>query len=161
MFPSSYSPRPPTTSAGRPPTPLVIVARVEEIILPRQLVNQILHQALTSPEVEVCGLIAARAGRPIRAIPVSNVSDEPERLFAMDPAAQIDAQRRMREQGEELFGIYHSHPHSPAEPSATDLERAGYPEALYIIVSLNIRGVLEMRGFRLQDGKAIQVHLEI
>jgi proteasome lid subunit RPN8/RPN11 len=134
---------------------------VEEIILPRHLVNQILHQALTSPDVEVCGLIAARGGRPNRAIPVSNVSDQPQRLFAMDPAGQIDAQRRMREQGEELFGIYHSHPHSPAEPSATDLEKAGYPQALYIIVSLNTRGVLEMRGFRLREGKATQVQLEI
>jgi len=134
---------------------------MEDIILPRQLVNQILHQAQSSPEVEVCGLIAARDGRPVRAMPITNVSDQPQRLFAMDPGRQIDAQRRMREQGETLFGIYHSHPHSPAEPSATDLEQAGYPEALYIIVSLNTRGVLEMRGFRLRDGKAAQVHLEI
>ena len=86
---------------------------------------------------------------------------EPQRLFAMDPARQIDAQRRMRERGEELFGIYHSHPHSPAQPSATDLEQAGYPEALYIIVSLNTKGVLEMRGFRLVDNNAVQVQLEI
>lgn len=134
---------------------------MEEIILPRQLVNQILHQAQASPEVEVCGLIAARDGRPQRAIPVTNVSDQPQRLFAMDPARQIDAQRRMREQGETLYGIYHSHPHSPAEPSTTDLEQAGYPEALYIIVSLNTRGVLEMRGFRLRDGQATAVQLEI
>jgi proteasome lid subunit RPN8/RPN11 len=67
----------------------------------------------------------------------------------------------MREQGEELFGIYHSHPHSPAEPSDTDLRQAGYPEALYLIVSLNTKGVLEMRGFRLRDGQATPVHLEI
>ena len=79
----------------------------------------------------------------------------------MDPKQQIDAQRKMRDQGEELFGIYHSHPHSPAEPSDTDLEEAGYPEALYIIVSLNTKGVLEMRGFRLRDGKAQQIQLEI
>lgn len=134
---------------------------MEEVILPRQLVNQILHQAQTSPEVEVCGLIAARDGRPARAIPIANVSPQPQRLFAMDPARQIAAQRRMREQGETLYGIYHSHPHSPAEPSVTDLREAGYPEALYIIVSLNIRGVLEMRGFRLRDETAVPVHLEI
>jgi proteasome lid subunit RPN8/RPN11 len=134
---------------------------VEEIILPRQLVNQILHHAQTCPDVEVCGLITARNGRPIRAIAISNVSDQPQRLFAMDPAGQIEAQRKMREQGEELFGIYHSHPHSPAEPSAIDLQQAAYPEALYIIVSLKTRGVLEMRGFRLQDGRAIEVHLAI
>ncbi len=134
---------------------------MEEIVLPRQLVNQILHQAQASPEVEVCGLIAARDGRPARAIPIANVSPHPQRLFAMDPARQIAAQRRMREQGETLFGIYHSHPHSPAEPSVTDLREAGYPEALYLIVSLNTRGVLEMRGFRLHGDAAVPVHLEI
>lgn len=134
---------------------------MEAVILPRQLVNQILHQAQSSPEVEICGLIAARDGRPLRAEPVTNVSDQPQRLFAMDPAAQIDAMRRMREHDETLFGIYHSHPHSPAVPSVTDLEQAGYPEALYLIVSLNTRGVLEMRGYRLSDGQAEEVPLEI
>ena len=134
---------------------------MERIILPRHLVNQILHQAQISPDVEVCGLITARQGRPQRCIPVANVSEQPQRLFAMDPKQQIDALRSMREQKEELFGIYHSHPHSPADPSDTDLDQAGYPEALYVIVSLNTKGVLEMRGFRLKDGKAEQVQLEI
>ncbi len=134
---------------------------MERIILPRQLVNQILHQAQSSPDREVCGLITARDGKPRRCIAVANVSDQPQRLFAMDPKQQINAQRKMRENGEELFGIYHSHPHSPAEPSDTDLEQAGYPEALYIIVSLNTKGVLEMRGFRLREGKAQQIQLEI
>jgi len=134
---------------------------MERIILPRHLVNHILHQAQVSPHTEVCGLITAKQGRPQRCIPVPNVSDQPQRLFAMDPKSQIDALRNVREQNEELFGIYHSHPHSPAEPSDTDLDQAGYPDALYVIVSLNTKGVLEMRGFRLKDGKAEQVQLEI
>jgi len=41
------------------------------------------------------------------------------------------------------------------------LQQVGYPEALYIVVSLNTRGVLEMGGFRLREGKAVQVQLEI
>ena len=134
---------------------------MEKIILPRHLVNHILHQAQISPEEEICGLITARQGRPQRCIPIPNASDQPQRLFAMDPGSQIDALRNMREQNEELFGIYHSHPHSPAEPSDTDLDLAAYPDALYVIVSLNTKGVLEMRGFRLKDGKAEQVLLEI
>ncbi len=134
---------------------------MESIILPRQLVNRILRQAQSSPDAEICGLITAKAGRPSRCIAVPNISERPQQLFAMDPGRQIDAMRRMREQGEELFGIYHSHPHSPAQPSDRDLQEAGYPEALYIIVSLNTRGVLEMRGFRLREGKAVQVQLEI
>jgi proteasome lid subunit RPN8/RPN11 len=134
---------------------------MERIILPRHLVNHILHQAQISPHAEVCGLITAKQGRAQRCIPVANVSDQPQRLFAMDPKGQIDALRSMREQNEELFGIYHSHPHSPAEPSATDLDQAGYPEALYVIVSLNTKGVLEMRAFRLKGDKPEQVQLEI
>ena len=134
---------------------------MESIILPRQLVNRILYQAQSSPDAEICGLITAKAGRPLRCIPVPNISDQPQQLFAMDPRRQIDALRSMREQGEELFGIYHSHPHSPAQPSDRDLQQVGYPDALYIIVSLNTRGVLEMRGFRLHEGKAVPVQLEI
>ena len=134
---------------------------METVFLPRPLVNQILRQAQSTPDVEICGLIAAHDGKPQRCIPVANIANQPDRLFAMDPAKQIDAQRNMREHNEALFGIYHSHPHIPAQPSATDLEQAGHPEALYIIVSLNTRGVLEMRGFRLDQGEPKQVLLEI
>ena len=35
-----------------------------------------------------------------------------------------------------MIGFYHSHPHSPAEPSAADVAEATYPGALYLIVSL-------------------------
>jgi len=134
---------------------------MEHVMLPRQLVNQILHQAQVSPASEVCGLIIARGGRPKRCIAIDNVSGRPQRLFAMDPRQQIDAMRKMREQEEELFGIYHSHPHSPAVPSDTDLEQTGYPDALHLIISLNTKGVLEMRGYRLRDGKTQEVALEI
>ena len=129
--------------------------------LPRSIVNQLLHHAQLSPDSEVCGLIGGKDGVPSRCYPVANVATAPQRLFAMDPAQQIAAMRSMRERGEELFAIYHSHPASPAVPSATDLAQANYPETLYLIISLQTRGVLEMQGFALQ-GKAVkEVPLEI
>ncbi len=134
---------------------------MEEIILPRRLVNRILHQAQSSSELEICGLIASTDGQPTDCIVIDNVSNKPDRLFCMDPQAQINAMRKFREQGKELFAIYHSHPHSPAIPSATDLAEAGYPQALYLIISLNTKGVLEIRGYRLRDEHAIEVLLEI
>jgi proteasome lid subunit RPN8/RPN11 len=130
-------------------------------ILPRTLINQLLSEAQHSPEEEVCGLIGARQGSPSRVYPVANIASERDHLFAMEPKAQIDAMRRMREAGEELFAIYHSHPHAPAEPSLRDLEEAAYPEALYLIISLNTKGVLEMRGFRLCDGAVENVELHV
>jgi len=132
-----------------------------QVTLPITLINKILTHAQHSPETEVCGLIAGRGGVPDTVYPIANVADTPDRLFAMEPAAQIEAMRQMRESGEELFAIYHSHPHAPAEPSARDLEEAAYPEALYLIVSLDTKGVLEMRGFRLHDGEVARVDLEV
>jgi len=131
------------------------------IHIARPLINQILGQALRAPEQEICGLIGARDGTPQTVYPVANVAAERDHLFAMDPQQQIDAMRRMREAGEELFAIYHSHPHAPAAPSATDLAQAAYPDALYLIVSLDTQGVLDMRGYGLHAGQVTAVELEM
>ncbi|MFA7095587.1 MAG: M67 family metallopeptidase [Gammaproteobacteria bacterium] len=129
--------------------------------LPRTLVNQILQQALRTPDREVCGLIGSRNAIPTRCYPVPNVSPEPQRLFEMDPQGQIEAMRQMRERGETLFGIYHSHPCAPPLPSARDVAENQYPDALYLIVSLNTKGVLELQGFRIRDGQVMPVELEV
>lgn len=132
----------------------------EEIELPRHLVNQLLHCAQSSPDAEVCGLIGATAGEPRTCYPVRNAAEAPDMRFRLEPREQIEAMRRMRERGEDLFAIFHSHPASPAEPSPFDLAEAAYPEALYLIISLNTKGVLEMRGFRLsQDQTFAEVEL--
>lgn len=124
----------------------------EPVRIPRPLVNRLLHHAQDGAGREVCGLIAGRHGRPSRSLPVANVAAEPETRYEMDPKGQIDAMRAMRERGETLFAIYHSHPTGPAEPSATDLDQAAYPDALYLIISLRTKGILELRGFRLEGG---------
>jgi proteasome lid subunit RPN8/RPN11 len=130
------------------------------IALPRSLVNQLLHYAQSSPDLEICGLIGARNGLPGTCYPVRNIAEQPDCRFALDPEEQINAMRRMRERGEELFALFHSHPAAPAEPSATDLEQAAYPDALYLIVSLNTQGVLELRGFRIgADRRVNEVEL--
>ncbi len=125
----------------------------EPIKLPRKLTNQLLHLAQTSSELEVCGLIGSRHGIPTTCYPVKNVAPSPAIRYELDPREQVEAMRRMRECNEELFAIYHSHPQSPAKPSATDLASANYPEALYLIISLNTKGILEMRGFRMDKNQ--------
>lgn len=130
------------------------------IEIPRTLVNDILTHAQASPEDEVCGLVVVKDGK-MRSIHVANVADEPANRFAMDPRGQIEAMRHIRENGEALFAIYHSHPHAPAAPSPTDLKEAAYPEALYLIVSLNTKGVLELQGFRLRNHAVESVELVV
>lgn len=67
----------------------------------------------------------------------------------------------MRNQGEELFAIYHSHPTAPAQPSSADLELAAYPDAVYLIISLNTKGILELRGFRIEHKIAREVAMAL
>jgi len=128
---------------------------LETIKISRQLVNQLLHHAQSSPEAEVCGLVGGRNSLPTHCYPVRNSSGTPNSRFLLDAEGQIEAMKAMRENAETLFAIYHSHPTSPAEPSATDLELAAYPEVLYLIISLNTKGVLEMRGFRLSNKESV------
>lgn len=79
----------------------------------------------------------------------------------MNPKQQIEIFRKMRDRGEELYAIYHSHPDSPALPSSEDLQQAYYPEALYIIVSMSTAGTLQLKGFRLKNETAVTVDIAV
>jgi proteasome lid subunit RPN8/RPN11 len=123
------------------------------------MANQILFQAQSNEEVEICGLIGGKNGELETLYPVTNIAGDPAHIFEMDPAKQIDAMRQMRENNQELVAIYHSHPTSPALPSQIDISQAAYPEALYLIVSLNTKGVLELRGFHIIKYQVTEVEL--
>lgn len=134
----------------------------QDICLPRKLTNQLLHLAQLSPNTEVCGLVGADAnGMPVSCYPVANCAGTPDRRFLLEPAQQIAAMKQMREKQEYFFAIYHSHPNAPAEPSPTDIEEASYPDALHLIISLNTKGVLEMRGFKIADGSVEEYPLRL
>ncbi len=121
----------------------------EATIIPRKITNQLLHLAQLAPDHEVCGLLGGQHGLPTSCYPVDNAAANPAQQFLLDAEGQIAAMKTMRERGEELFAIYHSHPNAPATPSARDLQQAAYPDALYLIVSLKTKGLLEMRGFKI------------
>ncbi len=79
----------------------------------------------------------------------------------MDPHQQLRAMLDLEGAGWELLAIYHSHPHGPPEPSATDVARAYYPEALQVIVSLADRERPSVRAFSVTGGQVEEVSLEI
>lgn len=75
--------------------------------------------------------------------PLVTYEAAPEDLFA--------AQRAMRERGEQLLAIYHSHPRSAEPtPSATDVRLAYYPAAVYFIVGLGTEEPC-LRAFRISE----------
>jgi [CysO sulfur-carrier protein]-S-L-cysteine hydrolase len=137
------------------------MTQTTETQIPRKLTNQLLHLAQISPDTEICGLVSSKNGIPSTCYPIANIAEQPQQRFLLDAKQQITAMADMRNQGEELFAIYHSHPQAPAQPSIHDLEAAAYPDTLYLIISLNTKGVLEMRGFRISQQKAQEVELTL
>ena len=130
------------------------------VVLPRPLVNQLLSEAQQHPGVEVCGLLG-RSSSGSHCYPIRNAAEDPTHQFLLDAAEQVEAMRQMRERDEQLFAIYHSHPDAPAYPSATDQRLAAYPGVLYLIISLDITGVLQMRGFQLRGKHIDEVPIKV
>ncbi|MDH5518486.1 MAG: M67 family metallopeptidase [Gammaproteobacteria bacterium] len=132
---------------------------MQSIRLPRTLVNKILAQAQAKDQQEICGLISRNTLNELAIFPVSNIASDPCCFFEMDPSETIQAMKEIRHNGAELFAIYHSHPSTAAFPSATDIEKIAYPDAIYLIVSLNTTGVLELKGYKIQDDTAQPIDL--
>ena len=80
-------------------------------------------------------MLVGSAGAVTAAVRARNLSAQRAR-FLIDPQDHIRARRDARDAGLDVIGFYHSHPHSAAEPSATDLAEASYPNHLYVIVGL-------------------------
>ncbi|MGH7228978.1 MAG: Mov34/MPN/PAD-1 family protein, partial [Nitrospiraceae bacterium] len=55
----------------------------------------------------------------------------------------------------DLAAIYHSHTHSRAYPSATDIGLAYYPEAAYIIISLEEKSKPDIQAYWIKDRQVI------
>jgi proteasome lid subunit RPN8/RPN11 len=122
-------------------------------ILRTQIDEIIAHAAEAAPQ-ECCGLIGGANDYQARTIyRTRNIAANP--LVTYEAAAEdlFAAQRQMRERGEELIAIYHSHPRAKdPEPSATDVRLAYYPSAVYLIVGLGNDEPC-VRAFRINERK--------
>lgn len=140
---------------------MTIVSFDTTVQLPRKLVNKLLHLAQQSPTEEICGLVGSKNGIPQTYYPITNVAKTLQSRFLLDAKEQITAFKTMREKSEEFFAIYHSHPSSTAFPSTFDLDMANYDNTLYFIASLNVKGILELRAFRIKNKQAIEITITL
>jgi [CysO sulfur-carrier protein]-S-L-cysteine hydrolase len=114
--------------------------------------NQIIAHAREASPHECCGLISGTDGNRAQTIyRLRNIAPDTLVSYEAAPEELFAAQRQMRERGEQLIAIYHSHPSSPQPtPSDTDVRLAYYPSAVYLIVGL---GGVEpvVRAFRISE----------
>ena len=108
------------------------------IRLLREHVHAMIAHARELAPAECCGLIGGDARQNARTIyRLRNVTANPEFGYEAAPEDLFNAQRQMRDRGEELLAIYHSHPRAAdPSPSETDVRLAYYPSATYLIVGL-------------------------
>jgi [CysO sulfur-carrier protein]-S-L-cysteine hydrolase len=120
---------------------------------------------------EACGLIigdrpAADGGRALRFEPTRNAAASPYR-YEIHPDDLYRLTVATDDADETFWGIVHSHTHTPAVPSPTDIGLAFYPDALYVLVSLSAdeadraTGTPSIRAWRIVDGHVHEVAIDV
>lgn len=102
---------------------------------------------------EACGLLGGdpETGRVSVFYRCRNAA-ESSRVYAYDPKDVLAADRDVDQRGLQLLGAMHSHTHTEAYPSPTDVAQADVPSWHYVIVSLK-RAEPVLRAYRIEDGE--------
>ena len=123
------------------------------LTLPRQVHDQMVAHCLTGLPDEACGLLGgdAETGQAVTCYPTRNLAAS-AKLYTVDPKEHLRADRDAEAAGTSIIGVFHSHTHTEAYPSATDVSQAPDPTWHYVLVSLrDIQPVV--RSYRIVDGK--------
>ncbi len=122
------------------------------IIIPQSIINQIIEHAQTEFPNEACGILAGRGNRATNFYKMVN-TDKSAESFLMDTKEQFAVIKKMRQENLKMLAIYHSHPATPARPSAKDMEMAFYPDVSYLIISLAKKNEPVIKAFQIKEGK--------
>jgi proteasome lid subunit RPN8/RPN11 len=161
---------------------------VSALRIPKQILDELVAHARELDPYECCGLLAGKDGTVTHHYRIKNIvaqegaealssfdeakTDHLKRLtpqeraeiaFVMDMHDFSLAKKDIRAQGIELQVVYHSHPHSPARPSVTDVKIAteyediwgkiNLAEPLYIILSLQDKSKPDIRAYWIKEQK--------
>lgn len=124
----------------------------QSIRIPFAFLNLMRVGAATAYPEEACGLIVGRRGAQLldvtRIEPARNVAEgDRRRRFVVDPQAHFRLLRSLRGTGEEVVGVYHSHPDGRAEPSPADAEMALEADFAWLIVGIDPEGETDIGSF--------------
>ena len=121
--------------------------------LAADLYDDLVDHARDDAPFEVCGLLAGPPGEVVKAYRIPNAARSMT-FYNMEPKPMLSAMREIDDRDWELLGIYHSHTHTEAYPSNTDVELAAYPGVAYVIVSLQDPRGAVVRAFDI-DGDRV------
>jgi proteasome lid subunit RPN8/RPN11 len=158
------------------------VAGAERLVFPESLREEVISQAREGEPDEVCGILGGRGLSVERVFPVRNAADEvgadrevfrdqqtgvatggrrPVHYY-MDPRDQLRVYNELDSLGLEVVAYYHSHTHSEARPSPTDVRLASDLGTVYVLIGLEDSARPSVRAWRIRkaDPAAIDGELE-
>lgn len=121
---------------------------MSKFILTPSVLNEIVAHAREGKPEEVCGILRGRGNRAFAVVRARNIAPDPVNDYTVDDQTLLK-QFEFEETGDEMVAIYHSHPVTPAYPSASDAWNAYYPDCAYLICSLQDEPSPVVRAFRL------------
>jgi proteasome lid subunit RPN8/RPN11 len=131
---------------------------VNEVRISRDLAEEMVSHCEAGRPNEACGILGADDGRIVKVFKMTNASGSPVR-YSLDPREQFAVYRKLDDEGWELGCVYHSHTHTEAYPSPTDVRLAS--EAVpYVIVSLAEQPA-DIRAFRITKQRWTDEHGEV
>ena len=103
-------------------------------------------------QAEASGLLAGDldSGEAATCYPTRNLAAS-AKLYTVDPKEHLRADRDAEANGHSIIGVFHSHTHTEAYPSPTDVAQAPDPTWHYVLVSLRDTEPV-VRSYRIVDG---------
>jgi len=121
--------------------------------LPHKVHLQILSHCLGGLPDEACGLLGGHltTGQIDKCYPTRNAAQS-ARIYTVEPRDHLHADLDAERSGIEIVGVFHSHTHSDAYPSPTDIAQAPDPNWHYVLVSLRDAYPV-LRSYRIVEGQ--------
>lgn len=129
------------------------------------LAEELLAHARTEVPNEACGILSGSAadGRATAYHPARNVDASPY-VYTVHPEDLVRIVLAIEDAGDDLVAIFHSHTHTPAEPSPTDRRQAMYPDAIYLLATLmdpDAGPMQALRAWRIRNEDATEVTVDL
>ena len=137
------------------------MSEVRPLRIPQTVIDQIGEHVMAGYPHEACGLIVGKGslGEVLEFHPTENVAKS-ARVYTINAKQHLLIERDAEDRGLEVMGVVHSHTHTEAYPSPTDVVQAPDPTWHYMIVTLK-RGVPEPRNFRIVGETITEIPLTI
>ncbi len=129
--------------------------------LSREIYMEMVGHCLSGLPDEACGLLVGAYGgdEAARIFPTANAAAS-ALVYEIDPKEMLGVDRAAQEMGADIMGVFHSHTHTDAYPSPTDVAQALDPGWHYVLVSLRDTHPV-VRSYRIVEGTITEEPVEV